>query len=233
MTAFLHPPLVCKWPKKLEIQLGTSVPDAPCPNKTHTLSGPESVAALVQINTRLNAIGGASKLTPPSKLLARRASAQLVGEAQRHMSKRSRDSLDACVMMEKPAKKGRMVSNESSNCPLSPVPDPVLVSPVCTAKSSIHSPEAPPPPLFLASTPLRLNETLTIVSTDRLCLSGGPSGHKRNKSNGVKFSDENPQVFFPISVTPDELSADEEEIGTFRQLLPPTTPRPTLSACPP
>ena len=201
----------------------------PSQDISYTVS-PENVAALVQINTRLNAIGGARNLTASSRKLARRASAQLGSSLQ---VKRSHNFYHHLIV--KRAKKCRVISNAAcADAPTSLMSSnpPALISPVSTSKRSILSTEILPPHLLLSGTPLRLKEVLTIPSGKTLsnievmCQSDVGDMLKRNYNRKVQFS-EFPQIYYPNSVTPDELSADEDDLSLNHVVFPPTTPRPT------
>mmetsp|Transcript_7684 Transcript_7684/g.22569 ORF Transcript_7684/g.22569 Transcript_7684/m.22569 type:complete len:765 (-) Transcript_7684:544-2838(-) len=242
----------------------------------------QSEAALVQLNTRLNAVGGTSHLPAAGRRLAHRASSQL--------SKALRVRFNTCATQKRPtmsepeeqssAKRlrteGTSLTLPNLTLPQSQMhaaeqehvlsPMATLVSPVAPLSSKLLlSPDvgcAPPlPPLHsLAPTPVpTLQDTLTLASNEvfqavhkRLLIpSGGdlkgPCGSASRRPilarktsslavpaptrRRVRFSDDAPQMFYPPSVTPDELSSDEGEDNHSFALAPtpPTTPRAMLA----
>jgi len=218
------------------------------------VSPSESEAALVKLNTRLNALGGAAQLPTSRRRLARRASSQLSRTIQRPLTVQPAPRLQkrqraVSELEERDAKKARAEvaspsteprgTNHPSRLMLSPKPSlgPAIVSPV--ASKLLMSPamqHVPPPPLLShAPTPLQLQETLSLALKDEFTLKGLliPSSrdlkgrHVERKAHRVRFSDDAPELFYPASVTPDELSADEgEDVPSFALCpTPPTTPR--------
>lgn len=153
-----------------------------------------SEASLVRLNTRINALGGESRLpTDTGRRLARRASKQLF-KAIRPQSKpkRSRALETENAAKAKRAKTagtsvGAQTEVQLPPSPLSPklASFPALVSPVVAAKlllSPEHLRRAPPPPMFLAPapTPVELRDTLTHASSELFANSSSLSTCPKN-----------------------------------------------------
>jgi len=215
----------------------------------HTSDSVKSEAALVQLNTRLNALGGDSRLPAEGRNLARRASLQLcraVCLRQQHVLLKRPRTLRDGVSEERDDKKLRIedasCANGITDAILSPMSTPALVSPF--SSKVLVTPDmqqVPPPPLLtLVPTPQQIRETLSLAIEadvgfkDFFLPSGSKEGGRcreipARKVRKVRFADGAPQLFFPASVTPDELSSDEGDEPVFHvPPTPPTTPRSLL-----
>lgn len=191
-----------------------------------------SLAGLVRFNTRMNAFGGPSALTPSNLSTAKKTLETIMGTSSHNedlqqllkhsptVLKRSFDQIDDQLTAEpQPLKKRCQMM--STVTPLN-MEDSIMpiVSPTRTSRKitlSFPQTDLTPNPY---TTPLPL---FTV-------------GPKRTMKK-VTFSDEKPQDFFPPSVTPDASSDDEDcqysssadltgvQLPTRVSLLPPRTPR--------
>ena len=217
----------------------------------------ESSAALLQINTRVNALSGMSSLGPEDRRLAQNAASRLLESLrfQAHSSVPSstsrqlfhatlgKHSLDAA---DRPGKRMKLTV-ESQVQPKSPNP-PVLVSPVTVRQNIFASPVPNSQSLTrlssLTETPIRpiLSVPLSADGNRNPAKGGGDStpplrrNYSRDPDRKVKFSDQVDSLY-AASITPDELSIkdnnsfedDDDTMPSSKATRhPPKTPRALL-----
>lgn len=184
----------------------------------------ESPVALVQINTRLNALGGTSYLCPEGLRLARNASVKLVERimdqaSARSSGKRTPERVSKTYSEEmRPTKRMRpCIDDVNVDANIVNSPNPAIISPVASARSVMSS-----PPLT-AETPMRPIIALPLSASLK-------SGDSKALSRRVKFSADSPALCWPASITPDELSTtssfeSQESTDTAKRMKDPKTPR--------
>jgi hypothetical protein len=215
----------------------------------------EPSAALLQINTRVNALSGMSSLGPEDRRIAQNAASRLLTslrfQAHSNVSPSSRQcgnaslgkhSLDAA---DRPGKRMKLTV-ESQVDPKSP--NPVLVSPVTVRQNLFTSPGPNSHSLTrlssLTDTPVRpiLSVPLSVDGNRNPFKGEGDStpplrrNSSRHPDRKVKFSDQVDSLY-AASITPDELSLkdngsfedDDDTSPSLRATRhPPKTPRALL-----
>lgn len=247
-------------PKKPKKESETNASSSPysssseMPSDSHEAN--KSSAALLQINTRVNALSGMSSLGPEDRRLAQNAASRLLEslrfQAHSNVSSSARQlvnktlgkhSLDAA---DRPGKKIKLTV-ESHVLPKSPKP-PVLVSPVTVRQNIFASPVPNSHSLTrlspLTDTPIRpiLSVPLSVNDDRNPAKGGGDStpplrrNYSRDPDRKVKFSDQ-VDALYAASITPDELSIkdnssfedDDDTVSSSRATRhPPKTPRALL-----
>lgn len=224
------------------------------PSDSHEAN--ESSAALLQINTRVNALSGMTSLGLEDRRLAQNVASRLLEslrfQAHSNVSSTSRQlvsktlgkhSLDAA---DRPGKRIKLTV-ESHVLPKSPNP-PVLVSPVTVRQNIFASPVPSSHSLTrlspLTDTPIRpiLSVPLSVDGDRSPAKGGGDStpplrrNYSRDPDRKVKFSDQ-VDALYAASITPDELSIkdnssfedDDDTVSSSRATRhPPKTPRALL-----
>lgn len=180
----------------------------------------KSEEALIMINTRLNALGSSSKSAEPK---ARRAIANLALSCRVSIGlKRTFDEEEEEVVNMWPK---RRKTASFDNVPQTHSPCSVI-SPLGPIKPSLSIPTIMMPAL-----------PLTLSSSGDLDV---PSYRENKDKRRVKFSDEEPQFFYPASITPDEKLVEEGasfedgnplviDGSTMTVNLSPPTPRSTAA----
>lgn len=215
----------------------------------------ESSAALLQINTRVNALSGMSSLGPEDRRLAQNAASRLLEslrfQAHSNVSSSNRQLVNITLgkhsldVTDRPGKRMKLTVEQVH--PKSPNP-PVLVSPVTVRQNIFASPVPNSHSLTrlssLTDTPIRpiLSVPLSVDGVRNPAKGGGDStpplrrNYSRDPDRKVKFSDQVDSLY-AASITPDELSIkdnssfedDDDTASSLRATRhPPKTPRALL-----
>jgi len=207
-----HSPTKTDRPAKAEqpSHLPTLSPTTPTPNKELKPQALSPEAALVALNTRVNALGGGASLNERNLLIAKQAAFKFATAPDQ------RDQIDSCLL----GKRSRFNSDVGCDTPSFdrvkrvrsasfPASFPLILSPnpACSIMK-IHEDDARSDDL--TETPLVFHRAITSSNLELDLLSGSEEHQPK-----VTFQEE-VENFYPASVTPDETPA-----GSFDRLLTP------------
>lgn len=216
----------------------------------------ESAAALLQINTRVNALSGMSSLGPEERRLAQISASRLISSLRSHArnnaSSSSRQLVNVSLgkhsldVAERPGKRMKLTVDSQAHLKS---PSPVLVSPVTVRQNIFASPVPNSSTLARLSavteTPIRpiLSVPLSIGGSRNPGKGEGDStpllrqNSSRDPARKVKFSDQIDSLY-AASITPDEFSIkdnssfeDDDDTSPSSRVArrhPPKTPRALL-----
>lgn len=155
---------------------------------------PSDVAALITLNTRLNAVGVGYFST------ARRRIVRASFATSRVSCSSAKRRIEQNFLSLSP-KKPRVSPDIELLCPSSPRTE---VNPMQEFSSVLVSPSQNKD--HVSTDPLNLSTPLVPIAKFH------QSPETRKSIRKVRFSDDDPELFFPPSVTPDELSSDDESV---------------------
>mmetsp|Transcript_23920 Transcript_23920/g.68716 ORF Transcript_23920/g.68716 Transcript_23920/m.68716 type:complete len:756 (-) Transcript_23920:246-2513(-) len=216
----------------------------------------ESAAALLQINTRVNALSGMASLGPEERRLAQNAASRLLSSLRSHAHSNAPSSSRQLVntslgkhsldVATRPGKRMKLAVDSQVH-PKSP--NPVLVSPVTVRQNIFASPVPCSSTVSrlsaLTETPIRpiLSVPLSVGGSRNPGKGEGDStpplrrNCSRDPDRKVKFSDQVDSLY-AASITPDELSIkdnnsfeDDDDTSSSSRVTrhhPPKTPRALL-----
>jgi len=187
----------------------TLSPTTPTPNKERKLHCSPETAALVALNTRVNALGGGASLTDRNLLIAQEAALKFATAPD------ERDQINSCLL----GKRNRFNSDVGFDTPSFdrvkrvrsasfPASFPFILSPN-PACSIMKIQEDDARSQELTETPLVFHRALTSSNLELDLLDG-----TEERQPKVKFQEE-VENFYPASVTPDE------DFGSFDRLVTP------------